>query len=201
VVGATGGTGLRALRGLLDAGCEASSLRLLTRNPSSPSLLALQEQWGMQICEVDLNNDDDDESKGLKAAPTGCVGCYVHALCGDTKQLTTGGVDRAQTLAKTIKSHAHPDCHVVLNSAVGEDGHGVQRIQQMHDTERVFREDFAEIPFTGLRANLFMEEFWKQYTRPSILRGKFPFSVPSDRRIYLTSVRDMGFIAGTCIQK
>ena len=44
-----------------------------------------------------------------------------------------------------------------------------------------------------------MEELWKKYTRPSILKGTFPFSVPTDRKIHLTSVRDMGRIAGTCI--
>jgi hypothetical protein len=40
-----------------------------------------------------------------------------------------------------------------------------------------------------------MEDFWKKYTRPSILDGKFPFSIPSDRKVYLTSVRDMGRLA------
>jgi hypothetical protein len=54
--------------------------------------------------------------------------------------------------------------------------------------------------FVSLRANLFMEDFWKKYTRPSILNdGKFPFSIPSDRKLHLTSVRDMGRLAGTIL--
>ncbi len=89
---------------------------------------------------------------------------------------------------------------VVYNSAAAEDGHGVRRIAQKRAVERVFREEVPGGPsFVSLRANLFMEELWKGYTRPAILRGKFPFSVPSDRPVYLTSVRDMGRLAGTIL--
>ena len=42
-----------------------------------------------------------------------------------------------------------------------------------------------------------MEELWKSYTRPPILKGKYPFSLPPDRDVYLTSVRDMGRLAGS----
>jgi len=44
-----------------------------------------------------------------------------------------------------------------------------------------------------------MEELWKSYTRPAILKGAYPFSLPSDRPVYLTSVRDMGRLAAACI--
>ena len=39
----------------------------------------------------------------------------------------------------------------------------------------------------------------KSYTRPPILKGKYPFSLPPDRAVYLTSVRDMGRLAGACL--
>jgi hypothetical protein len=58
-----------------------------------------------------------------------------------------------------------------------------------------------DIQVTSLRANLFMEELWKDYTRPAILKGSFPFSVPSDRPVYLTCVRDMGRLAGKFLQQ
>ena len=89
--------------------------------------------------------------------------------------------------------------HVVYNSAAGEEGHGVYRIEQKHNVEKVFLNEYRCIHFTTLRANLFMEELWKDYTRPSILKGKFPFSIPSNRNMYLTSVRDMGRLAGACL--
>ena len=44
-----------------------------------------------------------------------------------------------------------------------------------------------------------VEELWKDYTRPQILKGTYPFSVPPERPVYLTSVRDMGRLAGTCL--
>lgn len=38
-----------------------------------------------------------------------------------------------------------------------------------------------------------------QYTHAAILKGKYPFSLPADRAVYLTSVRDMGRLAGACL--
>ena len=191
VVGATGGTGLRALKGLLDAGCQASQIRLLTRNPDNCQHL---ESLGVSIFQADLN---DENAANLSTALQDCVGCYVHALSSDTRQVTLGGVEKAQRLLEAIQSHADPACHVVMNSVAAEENHGVARIGETHAIEQVFRDDTTQ--FTSLRANLFMEELWKKYTRPSILKGTFPLSVPSDRKVYLTSVRDMGRIAGTCI--
>ena len=85
------------------------------------------------------------------------------------------------------------------NSAAAEPSHRVTRIAQKHEVEDVFDAESNFIAVTHLRANLFMEELWKQYTRPSILKkGKYPFAVPPTRDVYLTSVRDMGRLAG-CI--
>ena len=45
-----------------------------------------------------------------------------------------------------------------------------------------------------------MEELWKGYTRPAIRnRRVYPFSVPSDKRLCLTSVKDMGAVAARCV--
>ena len=193
IVGATGGTGVRALQGLLDVGYKPSQMRLLTRNPNK--LKPLIQKFGFQTCKIDL---DDCSSNELKEALVDCVGCYIHSTSSDTTTLDTLEEARARTLAKAIKESS-PDCHVVYNSAAGEPEHGVKRIQQKQDVEKVFFKEFKGVPFTSLRANLFMEELWKKYTRPAILNGKFPFSVPPDRQIYLVSVRDMGKLAGTCI--
>jgi hypothetical protein len=89
----------------------------------------------------------------------------------------------------------------------------VERIAQKHAVEDIFMNNGNDmnndihndnmdndVSFTSLRANFFMEELWKSYTRPGILKGKFSFSVPPEREMYLTSVRDMGHLAGECLR-
>lgn len=39
----------------------------------------------------------------------------------------------------------------------------------------------AGLPGLMLEATMFMEEFWKRYTRPGLLKGTFTFSLPGDR--------------------
>jgi uncharacterized protein YbjT (DUF2867 family) len=190
----------RALVGLLDVGFAPEQLRILTRRTSKAEEL---RALGFEAAVADLDTvvDDGSSSNDLVDAVAGCSGCYIHSTSSDTKALDTGEVDRAHNLIHALlKGNVR---NVVFNSAAGEDGHGVERIRQKHDVERAFvlasRDDDVLLSFTSLRANLFMEELWKRYTRPSILKGTFPFSVPSDRPIYLTSVRDMGRLAGTVL--
>lgn len=40
-----------------------------------------------------------------------------------------------------------------------------------------------------------MEEFWKQYTRPSVLKGTFPFAVQPNKPLHLITTKDMGRVA------
>lgn len=197
VVGASGGTGPRALNGLLDVGYDPSQIRVLTRNVDKPSMVALR-QMGMDTFQANL---DEPNSSLLQEAASGCVGCYIHSTSSDTKKLDTAEVDRARNLAAAIAAQGDIGT-VVYNSAAGEDDHGVYRIEQKHRVEQVFLKEYksSSIGFTSLRANLFMEELWKGYTRPAILKGKYPFSIPRDRKIYLTSVRDMGRLAGTILK-
>ena len=51
-----------------------------------------------------------------------------------------------------------------------------------------------------LRACLFMEEFWKKYTRPGILKGTFRFSIQSDKPLHLITTKDMGKVAAYVIK-
>lgn len=39
----------------------------------------------------------------------------------------------------------------------------------------------AGLPGLMLEVTMFMEEFWKRYTRPGLLKGTFTFSLPGDR--------------------
>lgn len=211
VVGASGGTGMLALQGMLDTGCAPSRLCVLSRNPSKPSLQPLVAQ-GVQVRWGDL-----DDPATLPAAVEGCSGCYVHSTTADTKKLDAGEVVRAQHLAAALKAAGVGQ--VVYNSFAAEPGHGVKRIEQKHAVEAVFSEEYGLVivqpltpdvthpsrqfpraqPATHLRANLFMDELWKKYTRPAILKGSFPFSLPPERMVHLTSVRDMGRLAAACL--
>jgi len=194
VVGASGGTGARALRGLLDVGYAPAQLRVLTRDPTKPTLAPLREM-GMELCAADL-----DDPVTLVGVSTTCTGAYVHSTAGDTKQLDTGEVARARHLAAALAEDASIT-GLVYNSAAAEATHSVQRIAQKHAVEFVFSVELGmpSVAVTHLRANLFMEELWKGYTRPQILKGTYPFAVPPSRDVYLTSVRDMGRLAGACL--
>ena len=189
VVGASGGTGARAIRGLLDVGFKPAQLRVLTRNPQKASLAPLR-QAGVELLGADL-----DDSASLEGVGASCTGCYVHSTAGDTKELDTGEVARAQNLAQALSRADSSVQHLVFNSAAAEPGHGVRRIEQKHAVEATFNAELGR-PTTHLRANLFMEELWKGYTRPKILKGTYPFSLPPTRQVYMTSVRDMGRLAG-----
>ena len=192
VVGATGTTGLRAIQGLLDVGYEPAQLVLTTRDSSKPKIRKLRK-IGFGIVEADLQR-----VSSLRGIGKGCAGCYVHATGGDTAELDTSEVSSARNLADAL----HDDVKsVVYNSAAGAVDHGVARIQQKHDVEAIFAGRERPCRVTSLRANIFGEELWKEYTRPRILSGEYPLPVNRWRKIYLTSVRDMGRLAGTIIAK
>lgn len=192
VVGATGTTGLRAIQGLLDVGYTPSQLKILTRNKSKSKMKQLK-QLGFNLVQADLQCPSS-----LRNIGKDCFGCYIHATGGDTAELDTSEVSSAQNLCE----HLHSDVKcIVYNSAAGAKDHGVKRIQQKHDIEKIITESRWNTHFTSLRANLFGEELWKKYTRPDILKGIYPLSVNRWRKIYLTSVRDMGRLAGTIIAR
>mmetsp|Transcript_34398 Transcript_34398/g.83498 ORF Transcript_34398/g.83498 Transcript_34398/m.83498 type:complete len:277 (+) Transcript_34398:89-919(+) len=191
VVGATGGTGKQVLNGLVESGLEPKNIRVLSRNASKLKLL---DEQGFGTVQADLNNDDS-----LANAVKGCSGCYLHATVGDTKEVDSNEVSAARKLGTVISSQETP-VHVVYNSAEGEEDLMGSRKQQKREVEDLFQTEFPSIGFTSLRSNFFMDEFWKKFTRPGILAGKFSFCVPPDTPITLTAVADMGFVAGKCLQ-
>jgi hypothetical protein len=50
------------------------------------------------------------------------------------------------------------------------------QMDQKHAVEDVLLD--AGLPGLMLEATMFMEEFWKKYTRPGLLKGSFTFSLP-----------------------
>ena len=190
VVGASGSTGLRAIQGLLDVGFKPFQLQIMTRNSHKPKMKQMK-QLGFGIVEGDLQ-----DPASLQDLGKGCTGCYIHGTGSDTAELDTSEVSSAEILSSAL----HKDItSIVYNSAAAAKNHGVFRIQQKHDIEQVLSSTAGGRHFTSLRANIFMEELWKEYTRPNILDGQYPLPVHRWRHLYFTSVRDMGRLAGRTI--
>ncbi|MBE9160320.1 NmrA/HSCARG family protein [Nodosilinea sp. LEGE 06152] len=191
LIGVTGGTGSNAVKGLLEQ--KVTDLRAITRkiDLERPSLSKLHNS-GVELVEADL----DDESS-LKAAFAGVSAVYCHALAPDLAKPDPQEVVRAQRIAQAAKQ-ANVN-HVVYNSAGGADRKsGIAHIEQKYRVEQILKQ--ANLPTTMLRACLFMEEFWKPYTRPSILKGSFSFAVQPDRPLHLITTKDMGRVAAYVMQ-
>ncbi|MBE9167591.1 NmrA/HSCARG family protein [Pleurocapsales cyanobacterium LEGE 06147] len=186
LIGVTGGTGSNVVKGLLEQ--NVTDLRAITRkiDLQRPSLSKLSSM-GIELVEADL----DDESS-LEKAFAGVSAVYCHATTGDYAKPDRREIERAKRVARAAKQAKIS--HFVYNSAGGvERNSGVSHIEQKHQVEQVLKQ--ANLPTTMLRACLFMEEFWKKYTRPSILKGSFPFSIQPDRPLHLITTKDMGHVA------
>jgi uncharacterized protein YbjT (DUF2867 family) len=186
LIGVTGGTGSNAVKGLLEQ--NVSSLRAVTRkiDLERPSLSRLHNS-GVELVEADL-----DDLPSLNAAFEGVSAVYCHATAPDSAKPNPKEIARAERVAQAAKQ-ANVN-HFVYNSAGGVDRNsGIPHIEQKYKVEQVLKQ--ANLPTTMLRACLFMEEFWKQYTRPPILKGTFPFAVQPDRPLHLITTKDMGRVA------
>jgi len=192
LIGVTGGTGMRAVKGFLDQG--QPHLRAMTRKVdlARPALAQLA-QAGVQLVEADL-----DVPASLDAAFADVSHVYCHATSGDYSKADPAEVERAKRVAAAAQKAGIQ--HLVYNSSGGADrDSGIPHIEQKYAVEQVFRE--AGLPTTMIRSCLFMEEFWKKYTRPSILNGKFRFSVQADRPLHLVSTKDVGRVAAAIMRQ
>jgi len=192
LIGVTGGTGMRAVKGFLDQG--QPHLRAMTRKVdlARPALAQLA-QAGVQLVEADL-----DVPASLDAAFADVSHVYCHATSGDYSKADPAEVERAKRVAAAAQKAGIQ--HLVYNSSGGADrDSGIPHIEQKYAVEQVFRE--AGLPTTMIRSCLFMEEFWKKYPRPSILNGKFRFSVQADRPLHLVSTKDVGRVAAAIMRQ
>lgn len=191
LIGVTGGTGSNVVKGFHQQ--NVTDLRAITRRivPERPTLARLQ-QANVELVEADL-----DDTASLTAAFAGVARVYCHAFAGDYTKPDPQELIRADRVAKVAR--AANIQHFVYNSAGGaERNSGIPHIEQKYKVEQILQQ--AGLPTTMLRACLFMEEFWKSYTRPSILKGKFPFSVQPDRPLHLITTKDMGRVAAYVMQ-
>jgi uncharacterized protein YbjT (DUF2867 family) len=186
LIGVTGGTGKNVVKGFVEQ--EVTNLRAITRKIDlNRALLAKMNDLGVELVEANLDDEDS-----LARAFAGISTVYCHATAPDSAKPDPQEVERAKLVAKVAKKAQIK--HFVYNSAGGADRNsGVSHIEQKYKVEQVLKAH--GLPTTMLRACLFMEEFWKKHTRPSILKGVFPFSIQPDKPIHLITTKDMGRIA------
>lgn len=191
LIGVTGGTGKNAVKGFLEQG--VTDLRAITRKIDlNRSDLSKISDAGVELVEANL----DDEAS-LKAALTGISAVYCHGLAADAAKPNPKEVERAHRVVRA--AIAAKIEHLVYNSAGGADRNSqVSHIEQKYQVEQIFKQ--AGLRTTMLRACLFMEEFWKRYTRPSILKGVFSFSLQPHRPLHLIATKDIGRVAAYVIK-
>jgi len=191
LIGVTGVTGRNVVTGFRQQ--NVTDLRAMTRkiDLERPELAHLQQ------ANVELVAADLDDPKSLQPAFAGVTAVYCHAFAGDYTNPDPQELIRAERVAQVAQEAKIQ--HFVYNSAGGAERHsGIPHIEQKYRVEQILEQ--AALPTTMLRACLFMEEFWKSYTRPSILRGKFPFSVQPNRPLHLVTTKDMGAVAAYVMQ-
>lgn len=191
LIGVTGGTGVNVVKGFLEQGI--TNLRVITRkiDLERPSLLKINNA-GVELIEANL-----DEEDSLTAAFSGVSAVYCHATAADSAIADPVEIERAKRVASSARKANIR--HFVYNSSGGvERKSGISHIEQKYKVEQILKE--FQLPTTMLRACLFMEEFWKKYTRPSILKGTFAFSVQPDKPLHLITTKDMGRVAAYVIK-
>ena len=186
LIGVTGGTGGNVVKGFHQQ--QLTNLRAITRKIDlNRPLLSKMTEAGVELVEANL-----DDENSLAAAMNGISAIYCHATSADSAKADPLEVERAKRVAQAAKKADIK--HFVYNSAGGADRNsGIPHIEQKYKVEQILSS--AGLPTTMLRACLFMEEFWKKYTRPSILKGVFPFSIQPDKPLHLITTIDMGRVA------
>lgn len=185
LIGVTGGTGGNAVKGFLEQ--NLTDLRAITRKIDLRPALTKLKDAGVELVEADL-----DDQTSLEKALDGISAVYCHATAGDYAKPDPQEIERAKRVAQAAKNaKIH---HFVYNSAGGVDRNsGIRHIEQKHQVEQILQQ--AGLPTTMLRACLFMEEFWKPYTRPAVLKGSFPFAAQPNKPLHLITTKDMGRVA------
>jgi uncharacterized protein YbjT (DUF2867 family) len=191
LIGVTGGTGSHVVQGLLEQ--NVNDLRAITRKIDlNRSNLSQLSRIGVELVEANL-----DDKASLEKAFAGVSAVYCHALAKDMAKPDPQEIERAKRVAQAARQANIS--HFVYNSAGGaERNSGVSHIEQKYRVEQILKQ--ANLPTTMLRACLFMEEFWKPYTRPSILKGSFAFSIQPERPLHLVTTKDMGRVAAYVMQ-
>jgi uncharacterized protein YbjT (DUF2867 family) len=192
LLGVTGTTGRCALSGLLAGGLQPSQLLAVSRNPNGAAAKAIQQQ-GIEVVAGDL-----DQPSSLLPHLSRSSGLYCHALSGDASSADPAELARGRALAQLLGSSKEGKQLqlLVYNGSAGRGSNaGISQMDQKHAVEDVLLA--SGVPGLMLESVMFMEEFWKRYTRPGLMKGTFTFSLPGDRPLQLVAARDLGLAAAT----
>ena len=191
------------MSGILTAGVPAAKLHVLTRTPSAPKTQRLAT-LGARIVQADL-----DDPVALVHAVKGVQGVYVHALAPDSSITDDRQLPRAVLLSRALRAATQRDGiarHVVFNATAGVyNAHNPNTLPRPMRLKAAVEDLFSgtaaggELTFTSVRPAMFAEEWWKRYTRPSVLKGTLPLALPPDTRLQLTSVHDVGRLAALAL--
>ena len=202
LIGVTGGTGAAAVAGFLSSGVPCSSLVVLSRSPSSLRAQRLARN-GARVVKTDL-----DDPVAVCQAIQLVDGVYVHAMAGDSGEDEGRQQPRAVLLARALKAAFERDGrqrHLVFNATagVGRSASMPRPMQIKAAVEDHFSSTSAGggFTFTSVRPAMFMEEFWKRYTRPQILSGTFTLALHPDTPLQLTAVHDVGRLAAEALRQ
>lgn len=102
-----------------------------------------------------------------------------------------------KAVPRAAEHHTNPSLAHCLHTHPPPPSCVVVQMDQKHAIEDVLLD--AGLPGLMLEATMFMEEFWKRYTRPGLLKGTFTFSLPGDRPLQLVAARDMGLAAANAL--
>jgi hypothetical protein len=193
LIGCTGLTGLSALNGILNY-IPPQNLLLLSSRPSEAA-----RNPALSSTTIAAGNLDDPSSLQPVIANNNISSIYIHALSKDAANADPLEFSRAENLLSILQTNNFKG-RIIFNGSAGRGRNaGISQMDQKQLIADKFATTFPST-FISLEAVLFMEEFWKKYTRPAVLhKGTFSFAVPADKKLQLLSVRDMGRATGQII--
>ena len=182
VTGASGRQGGAVARHLLKNGFR---VKVLARNPSSPSLQFLK-QLNAEIIQGDLNNSETFAAHIKETDGIFCALTYKNGTETETRQ----GINLAD-IAKEYGVN-----HFMYSSVIGADLHtGIPHWESKFKIESHIKE--IGLPYTIIRPSSFYENFLIPQVKKRILKGKFPSPIDGNTVQQFISTDDIGRIAVT----
>ena len=179
VTGATGQQGGAVARELLAAG---HSVRAMTRKPDGDAAQALAA-LGAEVVAGDL-----DDTASLAAALDGVWG--VFAVQNSWEAGIEGEEEQGKRIAQLAKDAGVQ--HFVYTSVGGADRKtGIPHFDNKFRVEEKVR-SLGFPSYTVLRPVFFMENFLSPWYKPAIDEGNLAISMPSDTKLQMIAVADIG---------
>lgn len=181
VVGATGQQGGAVARELLSRGHE---VRALTRSPSSPAAVALEEA-GAEVVDGDLENPSSCASAARDVDAIFTMATPFEA--GPEAEVRQGVNMLAAAKAEGVQ-------HLVYSSVASADqSTGIPHFDSKFEIEQKIRS--SGVPHTIVAPVYFMENLFTPWMLPGLQEGKLAIALPSSRVLQQIAIEDLaGFV-------